>query len=111
VGELEYVVEGNMTLLGAVTAQGISFFTPDLSRLPSSFYVAVAPDGSTITGHYFGTVVQIPGTSYFAFADQVVWGEGTGRLAGVTGQSTLTGVLDGLTGAFVWEHSGVWNFP
>jgi hypothetical protein len=111
VGELEYVVQGNMTLLGRVTARGTSFFTPDLRRLPTSFYVARAADGSTITGRYSGTVTPIPGTPNFAFADEVVWGEGTGRLAGVTGRSRLTGVLNGLTGAFVWEHRGVWIRP
>jgi hypothetical protein len=79
-----------------------------LRRLPTSFYVATAADGSTITGRYTGIVTPIPGTPNFAFADDVVWGEGTGRLAGVTGRSTLTGVVNGLTGTFVWEHRGLW---
>jgi hypothetical protein len=111
VGELEYVVQGNLTLLGRVTARGTSFFTPDLRRLPTSFYIARAADGSTITGRYSGSVVPIPGTPNFAFADEVVWGEGTGRLAGVTGRSTLTGVLNGRTGHFVWQHLGAWTLP
>ena len=111
VGRLDYVVEGNMTLLGRITARGTSFFTPDLRRLPTSFYVATAADGSTIIGRYIGIVTPIPGTPDLAFIDDVVWGEGTGRLAGVTGRSTLTGVVNGLTGTFVWDHRGAWTFP
>ncbi len=111
VGEQEYVAEGHLTLLGRISVHGTTFFTADGRVLPPSFFVVTAADGSTIAGRYSGTFAPIPGTPNLEFTVEAVWGEGTGRLAGLTGRSTITAVLDGLTGAFDWQMRGVWTLP
>jgi hypothetical protein len=111
VGLQQYTAEGHSTLLGRVTARGTTFFTADGRVLPTSSFVVAAADGSTMSVRYSGTFAPIPGTPNVQFTIEAVWGTGTGRLAGVTGRSTGSAVLNGLTGAFGVGHQGVWTLP
>src|SRR5262249_5718138 len=106
VGVQVYEATGESTLLGRFTDQGISYFTLDGSV--TGTFVVTAADGSTVSGSYSGTLAMIPGTLDFEFELESVIESGTGRLAGISGGDTTVGVLDGLTGAFHFDASGVW---
>jgi hypothetical protein len=111
VGVQVYEATGEATLLGRFTDRGISYFTADGAVLPTSSFVLTAADGSTVSGNYSGTLAPIPGTPDFRFELAGVVKSGTGRLAGITGNLTAVGVLNGLTGTFHFDVSGEWILP
>jgi hypothetical protein len=108
VGIQVFRASGVSTLLGTFTGGGITLFTADGDVLPGSMFTAVTPDGSTIVNTYSGSFAPVPGTADFMFVVDQEWGNGTGRLAGLSGENDLVAVLDGLTGAFTFEASGDW---
>jgi len=107
VGVQVYEATGESTLLGRFTDRGISFFTLDGSV--TGTFVLTAADGSTVSGSYSGTLAL--GSATPTFEVETVVESGTGRLAGISGGDTTVGVLDGLTGAFHFDASGVWILP
>jgi hypothetical protein len=111
VGLQVHVGEGHSTLLGSLTWYGITVFTAGGEVLDSSFAVSTADDGSTLVQSYSGSFAPIPDTADFTFTIDSVFGAETGRLAGLTGASTATAILDGATGTFEVEHNGTWTLP
>ena len=74
--------------------------------------VAVAADGSTISGTYEGTYTVLD-NGQIQFDVRVLWLEGTGRLEGVTGEADTVAILDGLAAgaAFTYDTEGTLTFP
>jgi hypothetical protein len=104
-----YHTDGVSTLAGRVTGSGITFFSLD-GGVEGTFG-AESADGSTVEASYHGTWAPVPGEFHFRFDVETVWRDGTGRFAGITGESYGSAILDGLTGAFDWKHEGVWLLP
>lgn len=108
VGVQYYVIEGTSTLTGRITSEGITYFT--LDGMVSGVLVVTAADGSTITSNYVGSFAPVDATT-FKFTVEHTWGDGTGRLTGVTGQAIGTALLDAVTGAFPADANGLWILP
>jgi hypothetical protein len=73
-------------------------------------FTSTAADGSTITGTYSGTYTLLA-NNMVRFNVTPVWVEGTGRLAGITGQGTAVAVLNMTTGAFHVDTVALWRLP
>lgn len=108
VGVQYYVINGVATLTGRFTSTGITYFT--LDGFVSGELHVTAADGSTIDNTYTGTFAPIDATT-FEFNVVQIWGDGTGRLAGVSGEADATAILDALTGSFPASAEGVWILP
>jgi hypothetical protein len=109
VGRQEYVATGVGTMIGRYTQQGVTLFS--LDGKVTGTYVQTSADGATSSGRYSGTFAPIPGTPNFRFDVVVIIEGGTGRLAGITGRLNTTAILNGLTGAFQSQSSGVLVLP
>ena len=74
-------------------------------------FTTTTRDGSTISGAYSGAFVRVEGVVLFAL--HVEFGEGTGRLEGVTGEAvtfvTASGPSEG--DSFTWISKGFLSFP
>lgn len=108
VGVQLYVIDGTATLMGRFTSEGITYFTAD--GMVSGELFVTAADGSTISNTYVGSFAPIDATT-FEFTVEQTWGGGTGRLEGVTGQTSGAARLDAITGAFPAASAGVWILP
>ena len=108
VGVQYYVIEGTSTLVGRFKSEGITYFT--LDGMVSGVLFVTAADGSTISHTYVGSFAPVDATT-FEFNVVQTWGDGTGRLEGVTGQADATALLDAVTGAFPAIADGVWVLP
>jgi hypothetical protein len=73
-------------------------------------FTSTAADGSTITGSYSGTYTLLA-NNMVRYNVTPIWEEGTGRLAGITGEGTAVAVLNLATGAFHVDTVAVWKLP
>jgi hypothetical protein len=73
-------------------------------------FTSTAADGSTISGTYSGTYTLL-GNNMVRYNVTPIWTEGTGRLAGITGQGTVVAVLNTATGAFHFDTVALWKLP
>jgi hypothetical protein len=102
---------GQATHFGKYSVEGSNDFDDQGNVLNGEFTTTVA-DGSTISGVYEGTYTPLPdGTVRFDV--HVLWLEGTGRLAGVTGEADTVAFLDGVFpgAAFEYFTDGTLTFP
>ncbi len=74
-------------------------------------FTTTTPDGSTITGTYAGTFRRVEGVVRFDLT--VLFGEGTGRLDGVTGEAVTSVIATGASpgNPFTWTSEGFLTFP
>jgi len=75
-------------------------------------FMTTTADGATISGTYSGTYEPLP-SGEVRFDVHVLWLDGTGRLAGVTGEADVVAVLDSVApGArLVYVTEGTLTFP
>src|SRR5262245_40782390 len=102
---------GRATHFGEYTIEGSNDFD-DQGRVLNGQFTTTTADGSTISGVYEGSYTpQLDGTVRFDV--HVQWLEGTGRLAGVTGEAEVVAILDGVMpgAAFEYVTRGTLIFP
>ena len=113
------VVPGLMTFAGTGTATHFGRYTivgrhnvDELGNVFNGEFTTTAADGSTISGIHSGTYAPLP-SGKIQFNVHVSWLEGTGRLAGVTGEGDVTAVLDAAEpgAAFEYVTRGTLSFP
>jgi hypothetical protein len=104
--------EGRGTQLGRYTEVFAHDITiPDAKgkgQILHGKFTSTAADGSTITGSYLGTYAILAG-NIVRFDVTPIWKEGTGRLAGITGQGTAVAFLNLATGEFHVDTDAEWN--
>jgi hypothetical protein len=108
-GTLTFQGRGVATHMGLYTITGGNQITAD-GRVTYGTFTSVAADGSTITGIYFGTYTNLP-NNMVRFNVTAVYQQGTGRLAGVTGQAAVVALLDLNTNTFHYDTLGTWTLP
>jgi hypothetical protein len=110
-GTLYFAGEGEATHFGKYTITGSNDFDAAGHVLDGKF-TTIAADGSTISGVYAGTYTVL-GPDQVRFDVHVLWLEGTGRLAGVTGEADTVAFLNGVaTGShFEYVTNGTLTFP
>jgi hypothetical protein len=110
-GHLSYTGAGQANHFGNYAIVGSTDFD-QLGNLLNGHDFVIAADGSTIEGSYSGTFTPLP-TGQIRFNVTVVWSNGTGRFAGVTGQSDVVAFADGVApgAAFHYEALGNLIFP
>ena len=110
-GHLTYSGQGQASLLGGYTVVGSADFD-NLGNVLNGHDTVTTADGATIAADFAGTYTpQIDGSIRFDLV--VAWGSGTGRLTGVTGQSTLVAYLDTLAPGAAFRYTSIGNldFP
>lgn len=110
-GFLSFTAIGNATHLGRYTEVGSNNFD-EFGNVSNGVFTYTAADGSTLSGTYSGTYTPLP-TGDIRFNVNVDYVQGTGRLAGVTGDAQLVATLSGvaLGAAFTYETRGSLVFP
>jgi hypothetical protein len=110
-GTLFFAGRGVATHFGKYTIVGSNDFDNEGNVLNGRF-TTTAADGSTISGIYFGTYTALA-SGQVRFDVHVLWLEGTGRLAGVTGEADVVALLDGVSpgAAFEYLTRGTLTFP
>lgn len=104
--------DGVATHFGRYQISGQHDFDTTTGLITDGQFMTTASDGSTITGSHEGTFEILP-SGAVAFQIHVRWEQGTGRLAGVTGEGDVEAVLSGVEpGAqFVYSTIGALTFP
>ncbi len=113
-GTFQWTAQGIATQMGKYTEIGSHNFTAPNAQgvglVLNGTFTSTAADGSTISGTYSGTY-KILGGNQVSYSVTVVWLTGTGRLAGVTGRSPVTALLNTTTGKFHFDGVGTWILP
>ena len=111
--ELTFAGKGRATVLGLYVVEGNSTAFP---RSPTNGLIrggdtSTTKDGSTIKSEFAG-VYEVLDSGKIKFRVTARWGEGTGRLTGVTGEAEVVAVLDGLApgSAFFYDTIGTLKF-
>lgn len=109
-GELGFAGKGLATVLGLYTVEGSA--TPLPNGVVFGGDTSTTKDGATIKSEFIGTYEFLE-SGKIRFRVAVRWGEGTGRLAGVTGEGEVVALLDGLApgSAFAYDTVGALTFP
>jgi hypothetical protein len=112
--ELTFAGKGRATVLGLYAVEGHSTAIP-LSETDGLVFggdTSTTKDGATIKSEFAGTF-EVLASGKIAFRVTARWGEGTGRLTGVTGEAEVVAVLDGLApgSAFFYDTIGTLTFP
>ena len=105
-GVLTFAGKGRATVFGLYAVEGSSTAIP-LSLtdgLVSGGDTSTTRDGATIKSEFEG-VYEVLESGKIKFRVTARWGEGTGRLTGVTGEAEVVAVLDGLApgSAFAYD--------
>jgi hypothetical protein len=110
-GKLHFAGEGNATHFGKYSISGSNEFD-DQGNVKNGEFTTVAADGATISGDYSGTYTVLA-DGRIRFDVHVHWTQGTGRLAGVTGEADTTAFLTGLQegATFTYDTLGTLTFP
>jgi hypothetical protein len=110
-GTLFFAGQGEATHFGLYTIEGSNDFDAD-GNVFGGVFTTTAADGSTISGIYAGTYTPLA-DGKVRFDVHVHWLEGTGRLAGVTGEADTVAILDGVApgAAFEYVTRGTLTFP
>jgi hypothetical protein len=112
-GVLEFAGKGHATVFGLYTVGGSSAAFP-LSPTDGLVFggdTTTTRDGASIKSQFTGVYAVLdPGQIEFRVTAR--WGDGTGRLAGVTGEGEVVARLDGLApgSAFTYETVGTLQF-
>lgn len=69
-------------------------------------YIWTAANGDTIFGTFEGQLIPTATPGVFDNIETVIVTGGTGRFEGATGNATLTGEIDTITGSFVYPIDG-----
>lgn len=113
-GELKFAGKGRATVLGLYAVAGSSNAIPltETNGLVFGGDTSTTLDGATIKTKFEGAY-QVLATGQIQFRVMARWGEGTGRLAGVTGEGVVVALLNGLTpgSAFAYDTVGTLTFP
>jgi hypothetical protein len=109
---LLFAGEGRATHFGKYSIEGSNDFNPLTGEVLNGRFTTTAANGSTISGVYAGTFTPLP-DGRTRFDVHVLWLEGTGRLAGVTGAADVVAVLDGTEAGSAFEYVtlGTLTFP
>jgi hypothetical protein len=112
-GALEFAGKGHATVLGLYTVSGNSSAFP-LSPTDGLVFggdTTTTRDGATIKSQFAG-VYTVLESGQIEFRVTARWGDGTGRLAGVTGEGEVVALLNGLApgSAFTYETIGKLGF-
>ena len=107
---LTFAGKGRATVFGLYTVEGSATPFPDGTILGGD--TSTTRDGATIKSEFAG-VYQVLASGKIEFRVIAHWGQGTGRLAGVTGEAEIVAVLDGVTpgSAFFYDTIGTLTFP
>ena len=110
-GHLSYSGVGQANHFGNYLIAGSTDFD-QFGNLLNGHDFVIAADGSTIEGSYSGTFTPLP-SGQIRFDVTVVWSNGTGRFAGVTGQSDVVAFADGVAPGAAFQYTGLGNldFP
>jgi len=112
-GELGFAGKGRATVLGLYVVEGSSTAIPlsPINGLVSGGDTSTTRDGATIKSEFAG-VYEVLDSGKIKFHVFARWGDGTGRLAGVTGEAEVVAVLDGLApgSAFFYDTIGTLKF-
>jgi hypothetical protein len=113
-GTQTWVAAGKATHMGNYTEVGSHNFTaPDaqgVGLILNGVFTSTAADGSTISGTYSGTY-QLLANNMVEYHVTPIWVQGTGRLAGITGQGDVVALLNGTTGTFHFDTDATWQLP
>ncbi len=104
-GTLSFTESGKATHFGNFSVVGSSDFDL-LGNLSNGHFTTTTADGATITGTLSGTYAPQP-SGKIQLNVTVVWLEGTGRLAGVTGQANIVALLDALAPGAAFSYAGL----
>jgi hypothetical protein len=107
-GELGFAGLGRATVLGLYAVEGSSTAIPlsPTSGLVSGGDTSQTRDGATIKTEFAG-VYEVLDSGKIAFRVIARFGQGTGRLTGVTGQAEVVAVLDGLAPGSAFSYDTV----
>ena len=112
-GTLTTVVPGHLTYSGAGQANHFGNYAilgsadfDQLGNVLNGHDFVIAADGSTIEGFFAGTFAPLP-SGQIRFDVTVVWQNGTGRFAGVTGQSNVVAFADGVAPGAAFQYTGL----
>jgi hypothetical protein len=100
-GTLYFTGQCQLCHIGNRSMSGSSDFD-DQGNLSNGQLTKVTEDGSILAGTYWGTYSPQP-TGQVILILFLEWGEGTGRLAGITGEAVVLGVTEGLMPGAAWE--------
>lgn len=107
-GTLSFAGVGQATHIGRYTIVGSAFFD-DQGHILDAHFVETTRDGATIAGRFSGTYAPLP-SGQLRFDVTVTWSDGTGRLAGVTGQGNVVALIDGVAPGAGFQAQGLGNF-
>ena len=111
--ELTFAGKGRATVLGLYAVEGSSAAFPlsPTNGLVRGGDTSTTKSGATIKSEFAG-VYAVLDSGKIEFRVTAHWGNGTGRLAGVTGQAEVVALLDGLApgSAFLYDTIGTLKF-
>jgi hypothetical protein len=111
IGKLHFAGQGNATHFGKYSISGSNEFD-DQGNVKNGEFTTIAADGATISGDFSGTYTVLA-DGRIRFDVRVHWTQGTGRLAGVTGEANTTAFLTGRQegASFTYDTLGTLTFP
>lgn len=90
---------GWATHVGRYEYAALECFNPAAGTFAGEATITAA-DGSTLSGHYAGTVAGTADPNVITYAESFVIDGGTGRLAGASGHLAVDGIANLATGAY-----------
>jgi hypothetical protein len=102
---------GTATHFGRYTQVGNHNFD-EFGNVLNGVFTTTTADGSTISGTYAGTYTLLP-SGNVRFDVHPIWVQGTGRLAGVTGEGDVVAILTGVEvgDTFTYKTTATLTFP
>ena len=101
-GKLSFTGQGVGTHFGKYTIVGGNDFD-NAGNVLNGEFTTITSDGSTISGTYSGTYTPLA-SGEVRFDVRVRWINGTGRLAGVTGEADVVALLDSVSTGAGFEY-------
>jgi hypothetical protein len=99
-GALDELLPGSLTFSGRGVGSHFGRYSiegghdfDDMGRVLNGRFTTTTADGATISGSYSGSF-EVLASGQAVFNVRVLWEEGTGRLAGVTGEGDVVAVLE-----------------
>ncbi len=96
---------GRATHFGRYEYAALECFNPQAGTFAGTATITAA-DGSTLNGHYAGSVAGTNDPNVIAYAEDFVVDGGTGRLAGAAGHLAIDGLANLATGAYSQSLAG-----
>jgi hypothetical protein len=91
--------------VGRYQYSSLECFNPDAGAYAGAGTITAA-DGSTLNGHYAGTVGGTADPNVASYTEDFVIDGGTGRFAGASGHSAVDGLANLATGAYTQRLAG-----